>query len=109
MLLSLTFVVIQEFVSPCSCGCREAIPFRPTPIDNVERAQMDRDKSEAESRSLVSMRVSAECIFGADVATHALLRFPFFSVARLVEARHWRNSDEKELPPAHIGDRRGHL
>jgi outer membrane protein TolC len=75
-----------------------------TDLDNLQHAQMDRDKAEAQTRMLASKRASAE--WAATRATMPTL-FPdalFGQLHLQVEARRWRSGDENDEPPAHIGD-----
>ena len=75
-----------------------------TDLDNVQHAQMDRDKAEAETRSLVSKRASAEWAVAKVVQPTRFADALFGQLHLQVEARHWRNPDEAEPPPAHVGD-----
>ena len=75
-----------------------------TDLDNVQHAQMDRDKAEAETRSLVSKRASAEWAVAKVLQPTRFADALFGQLHLLVEARHWRNPDEDEPPPAHVGD-----
>lgn len=75
-----------------------------TDLDNVQHAQMDRDKAEAETRSLVSKRASAEWGVAKVLQPTRFADSLFGQLHLLVEARHWRNPDEDEPPPAHVGD-----
>jgi outer membrane protein TolC len=75
-----------------------------TDLDNVQHAQMDRDKAEAQTRTLVSRRAAAEW---AVARTLQPTKFPdtlFGQLHLQVEARQWRYGDENEAPPAHVGD-----
>jgi outer membrane protein TolC len=75
-----------------------------TDLDNVQHAQMDRDKAEAQTKTLVSRRAAAE--WGVARALQPT-RFPdalFGQLHLQVEARHWRYGDETEEAPAHVGD-----
>ena len=74
-----------------------------TDLDNVQHAQMDRDKAEAETRSLVSKRASAEWAVAKVVQPTRFADVLFGQLHLMVEARQWRNPDEDE-PPAHVGD-----
>ena len=65
---------------------------------------MDRDKAEAETRSLVSRRASAEWAVAKVVQPTRFADVLFGQLHLLVEARHWRDPNENELPPAHEGD-----
>jgi outer membrane protein TolC len=70
-----------------------------TDLDSVQHAQMDRDKAEAETRTLASRRAFAEW-----AVARALLpgQFPDLLFAQLhlqVEARHWRSGDDRPERP----------
>lgn len=75
-----------------------------TDLDNVQHAQMDRDKAEAETRSLVSKRASAEWGVAKVLEPTRFADALFGQLHLVVEARQWRNPDEGEAPPAHVGD-----
>ena len=75
-----------------------------TDMDNVQHARMDRDKAEAETKSLVSRRASAEWAVAKVLQPTRFADSLFGQLHLLVEARHWRNPDEDEPPPAHVGD-----
>jgi outer membrane protein TolC len=75
-----------------------------TDLDNVQHAQIDRDKAETETKTLISKRAAAEW---AVARTLQPTQFPdtlFGQLHLQVEARRWRYGDETEEPPAHIGD-----
>jgi hypothetical protein len=75
-----------------------------TELDNVQHAQMDRDKTKAETRSLGSRRASAEWAVARVLQPTRFPDSPFGQVHLLVEAKQWRNPGENEPPPAHVGD-----
>jgi len=75
-----------------------------TDMDNVQHARMDRDKAEAETKSLASKRASAEWAVAKVLQPTRFADSLFGQLHLLVEARHWRNPDEDEPPPAHVGD-----
>lgn len=75
-----------------------------TNLDNVQHAQMDRDKAEAEARSLVSKRASAEWAVARVVQPTRFADVLFGQLNLMVEARQWRNPDEGDRPPQHVGD-----
>ena len=75
-----------------------------TDLDNVQHARMDRDKAAAETRSLVSKRASAEWAVAKVLQPTRFADALFGQLHLLVEAQHWRNPDEDEPPPAHVGD-----
>ena len=75
-----------------------------TDLDNVQHAQMDRDKAEAETRSLVSRRASAEWAVAKVVQPTRFADVLFGQLHLMVEARQWRNPGGDEVPPAHVGD-----
>ena len=65
---------------------------------------MDRDKAEAETRELVSRRASAEWAVARVVVQPTRFADVLFGQLHLmVEARHWRVTDEAEAPAAHPG------
>ncbi len=75
-----------------------------TDLDSVQHAQMDRDKAEADTRTLASKRASA--VWGVARALRPS-QFPDVLFGQLhlqVEARSWRDGDDKDTPPAHVGD-----
>lgn len=75
-----------------------------TDLDNVQHAQMDRDKAEAQTRSLASKRASAEWAIAKVLQPTRFADSLFGQLHLLVEAQHWRNPDEDDPPPAHVGD-----
>ena len=75
-----------------------------TDLDNVQHAQIDRDKAEAETKSLVSRRASAEWAVAKVLQPTRFADALFGQLHLLVEASHWRNPDWDEPPPAHVGD-----
>lgn len=75
-----------------------------TDLDNVQHAQMDRDKAEAQTRSLASKRASAEWAIAKVLQPTRFADSLFGQLHLLVEAQHWRNPDEDEPPPSHVGD-----
>jgi outer membrane protein TolC len=69
-----------------------------TDLDNVQHARMDRDKAEAETRTLASKRASAEWAV-AKVLHPTLFPDVLFGQLHLqVEARRWRDGDENDQP-----------
>jgi Outer membrane efflux protein len=75
-----------------------------TDLDSVQHAQMDRDKAAAGTRSFASKRASA--VWGIARALQPS-QFPdvlFEQLHLQVEARRWRDGDDKDEPPAHVGD-----
>jgi outer membrane protein TolC len=75
-----------------------------TDLDSVQHAQIDRDKAEADTRTFASKRSSA--VWGV-ARVLGPTRFPDTLFAQLhlqLEAKQWREGDEKDTPPAHIGD-----
>lgn len=77
---------------------------RRTDLDSVQHAQMDRDKAGAETSSRVSRRASAEWAVVKVLQPTRFADSLFGQLHLTVEARHWRNPNEDELPPAHVGD-----
>jgi outer membrane protein TolC len=75
-----------------------------TDLDNVEHARIDRDKAEAETRSLVSKRASAEWAVAKVLQPTRFADALFGQLHLLVEAGHWRNPDESEPPPVYEGN-----
>ncbi len=75
-----------------------------TDLDSVQHAQMDRDKAAAGTRTFASKRASA--VWGVARALQPS-QFPDVLFGQLhlqVEARRWRDGDDKDEPPAHVGD-----
>jgi outer membrane protein TolC len=75
-----------------------------TDLDNVQHAQMDRDKAEAQTRTLASRRASAEWAAARALQPSQFPNVLFGQLHLQVEARRWRDGDVKDEPPAHIGD-----
>lgn len=71
-----------------------------TDLDNVQRAQMDRDKAEADTRMLASKRASAEWAVARAMMPKLFPDALFGQLHLQVEARRWRNGDENDEPPA---------
>jgi hypothetical protein len=75
-----------------------------TDLDNVQHAQMDRDKAEAETRTLASRRSAAEWAAARALQPSQFPDVLFGQLHLQVEARRWRDGDDKDEPPAHVGD-----
>lgn len=75
-----------------------------TDLDNVQHAQMDRDKAEAGTRTLASKRAAAEWAVARALQPAQFPDVLFGQLHLQVEAHRWRFGDEGEEPPAHVGD-----
>jgi outer membrane protein TolC len=75
-----------------------------TDLDNVQHAQMDRDKAEAETRSLVSRRASAEWAVSKVLQPTRFADSLFGQLHLLVEAARARDPGEDEPSPARQGN-----
>ncbi len=75
-----------------------------TDLDNVQHAQMDRDKAEAETRTLASRRAAAEWAAARALQPSQFPDVVFGQLHLQVEARQWQDGDDKDQPPAHVSD-----
>ena len=75
-----------------------------TDLDNVQRAQMDRDKAQADTRTLASKLAFAEWAVARALQPGQFADSLFAQLHLQVQAQRWREGDDKDVPPAHLGD-----
>ena len=76
----------------------------PISVGATQHAQTDRDKAEADTRMLASKRASAQWAVARAMMPTLFPDALFGQLHLQAEARNWRDGDEKDEPPAHIGD-----
>jgi len=67
-----------------------------TDLDNVQHAQIDRDKTEADTKALASKRASAEWAVTRALRPTVFPNVLFGQLHLQVEARRWRDGDDKK-------------